>query len=871
MQSIAQRWRRYSILANVVTNHTAAATLSLLPGACASVAGLNWTAGVNSTADVLIDYDRPMGIVSCSLPLVATTFFKQPRSVQATNQSPFACRVAFTKPLAAFDASHISLTNGNISGLQQTSPITYTFQVYPATRGSVIVQVAANSTTDAAGNLNNATNGIVVLYDASGPQVELTTSAGAASVDLSYAVLVKFSKPVLNFTARSLNVTNGVVTWLFPLFPFGCFYQARCRLALADRLCHVSVEADAYGDVIVSVPAGSVVDGIGAPNVASNTLTIEHSLVITGPMAGVDTLARARVPAVVRINRMAFHLQVFALTEHLAVRHLPIFYRQVTKRLRWLYFYVPMPAEKEIFKELHPYSGALNQSSPTAGPYSTSSPPPPPPPLLSSPPPPLPPPPTAATSASPSQRTSASAASATSQQGQGHWVRSEPSSRAKPGPGSGASKPGGSPQASPKPAAQGAHHRNLLELHEQWPAGAAGLHEEDRWRRQRHARALAESASGGTYSVEELPMLSVEEYNYEQVWGASFVTNYPYLQRNYHGFREFWDIMVWSVGVLLAASLLLLLVQSAWRVVRKQYLYGLMDAPRLQFFVLALTVSGVSYASALLIAGSTRGGHLVGLVTGVVVLYLWPFLFILSGIAIVWYIVIQEQHARFFVREMTEKRSSRAVPAFARNFWACLQQKRLKGHWVTITPAHRHVLPRFGIFFEDFTGGEARDRQEGGSGSLGAPEGHWNERMGVGIVMAVWQGYGNRPVQSVLLLILTGSQFLYLFVFQPFTERGLQIAEAFSLLCESLLFVFALLVSTNDAWSRGARESAAYIMIVLAFASFGGQLLNHWVALGSQLQKLINPMDEEQEGSESEYDEEINDDISTDEEYQQQR
>ncbi|CAI7845850.1 unnamed protein product, partial [Closterium sp. NIES-53] len=63
----------------------------------------------------------------------------------------------------------------------------------------------------------------------------------------------------------------------------------------------------------------------------------------------------------------------------------------------------------------------------------------------------------------------------------------------------------------------------------------------------------------------------------------------------------------------------------------------------------------------------------------------------------------QEQFARFFVREMTEPRNEACIASFARAFWAALRQKRLKGHWVTITPSQKHILPRFGIFFEDFT------------------------------------------------------------------------------------------------------------------------------------------------------------------------
>lgn len=116
----------------------------------------------------------------------------------------------------------------------------------------------------------------------------------------------------------------------------------------------------------------------------------------------------------------------------------------------------------------------------------------------------------------------------------------------------------------------------------------------------------------------------------------------------------------------------------------------------------------------LLASGSTLPGGTPGqLALGLLLLDLWPVLFVLLSFAVVWYVVVQEQFARFFVREMTEPRTDGLLAAAVRSFWSLLRQKRLKGHWVTITPSHRHILPRFGLFFEDFTG-TGRDRGRDG-------------------------------------------------------------------------------------------------------------------------------------------------------------
>lgn len=40
---------------------------------------------------------------------------------------------------------------------------------------------------------------------------------------------------------------------------------------------------------------------------------------------------------------MVLHMQVFALTEWMAVHPLPPFYRDLAAGLRWVYFYLPTP------------------------------------------------------------------------------------------------------------------------------------------------------------------------------------------------------------------------------------------------------------------------------------------------------------------------------------------------------------------------------------------------------------------------------------------------------------------------------------------------------------------------------------------------
>ncbi|CAI7819814.1 unnamed protein product [Closterium sp. NIES-53] len=71
------------------------------------------------------------------------------------------------------------------------------------------------------------------------------------------------------------------------------------------------------------------------------------------------------------LQRMTMHLQFFALTHHLAVRVLPLFYRQLTGGLRWTYFYIPAPFKSSF----DGWKGVY--SSPTDAPGQDSSTPPP--------------------------------------------------------------------------------------------------------------------------------------------------------------------------------------------------------------------------------------------------------------------------------------------------------------------------------------------------------------------------------------------------------------------------------------------------------------------------------------------------------------
>ena len=62
-------------------------------------------------------------------------------------------------------------------------------------------------------------------------------------------------------------------------------------------------------------------------------------------------------------------------------------------------------------------------------------------------------------------------------------------------------------------------------------------------------------------------------------------------------------VIFWFVIIAASLSLCQLILQLAWKRWRFQWLYGLLDAPRLQFTLLSLSMAAVAWASVLVIRG----------------------------------------------------------------------------------------------------------------------------------------------------------------------------------------------------------------------------------------------------------------------------
>lgn len=834
----------YSVLLDVEANETTEANVTLLQGACSDSSGNPWVVGPNSTTIVAIDLNPPTAQLSCQLPVQETSFFQEGRSFQTTNSSSVVCEVLFSEPVAIFEQSQIMVTNGSASNVSTSTNGTYVFDIVPTGNGPVTVRLPSGTTTDIVGNPTVASNEVVFFFDNFRPEVKLTSSSEPTASVNAYGFLVAFSEPVVNFNASHVDVSNGEVI---------CLTSADGGLG---RFFQMSVAPLAPGTVEVAVRENSVTDVTGNANGGSEKRIVHYykessparisSYVVAGvfgwtalvtgsaslavalreadpgaspgirivsnrPFRAVSTPVVGADPAR-NLLRLALHLQIFALSEQLAVTRLPGVYRQLAGGLKWSTLRLPLPFSSAF----HPGRHSLT-TTPTQIPGGIDI----------------------------------------TKQSSCLWTYSE-----------NATVDFNSSLARMSTLALHKTMHMTIQSQDTTESGKTSFYVREWSPRRRLADSLTNGSLTSQYGPDVLPPLTVEEYNYKMAWGNAFRTNFPNLNSNYHGWKEYITVVFYAAILIIGLTLLQVVLQLLCVTYRGQWLYGLMDPPRLQFFCVALSLVAISWGSAHIIRGSTEsGGKLVGLILGVITLNLWPVLFVLASIIIVWVVVVQEQFARFFVREMTEPREDSCFSGIARFFWTVLWQKRLKGHWVTITPAQRHILPRLGIFFEDYTVwglngffGVLKDRLRVLYGAV-----EYSRMIAIGVVFAVWTENDNSSTQVIALLGIIGANFLYLLVFQPFTERGIQVAEAISLLCELLVFVGALLLIFYEDWTSGTCEIVAYVMLALMLLAFVAQLINHWAALVQQMNRMFYPSDDEKSPSHnSESEVYTDDDISGD-------
>ncbi|WP_299700405.1 Ig-like domain-containing protein [uncultured Pontibacter sp.] len=177
---------------------------------------------------------------------------------EAPVKEAFQAQLKFTEEVYGLAAGDITVSGGALSDFKAVNKSTYTATITPPAngQGTAAISLAANKSTDLAGNGNTASNKLEIAYDLKRPKVTLSSDAPQL-VKAPFTVKFTFDKAVTGFAAADISVKNGTA---------GNFKAESARVYTA------TITPTADGEVVVSVAANKTTDETGNGNEASSEL-----------------------------------------------------------------------------------------------------------------------------------------------------------------------------------------------------------------------------------------------------------------------------------------------------------------------------------------------------------------------------------------------------------------------------------------------------------------------------------------------------------------------------------------------------------------------------------------------------------------------
>ncbi len=245
---------------NVNALSAGAVSVEVAAGVSIDLAG-----NTNQASNVLeITYD-PTAVAA----LVTTT------SSDPTNIASIPVTIDFGEAVTGFEEADLTLTNGTSSDFTDNGDGTYDLTVTASADGNVVVFVDEGVASDLAGNPNQASNTLTVLYDGTSPDVAITTSAANPTNVMAIPVTIEFSELMSGFDETDITITNGLSSDF---------------MDNGDGSYDLIVTASGDGDVVILVADGVAGDLAGNPNnQAINTLTVTYDG--TAPSVAITTSA----------------------------------------------------------------------------------------------------------------------------------------------------------------------------------------------------------------------------------------------------------------------------------------------------------------------------------------------------------------------------------------------------------------------------------------------------------------------------------------------------------------------------------------------------------------------------------------------------
>lgn len=169
---------------------------------------------------------------------------------------PQFAQITLSEDATDFVVGDLTLTNATatLSG----SGASYTAVLTPLADGPIALSIAAATFTDAAGNLNTASNEVTSTFDGTAPTVTVTSSTDSFAGTAPFTVTVVFTEPVIGFEVGDLSVVNATASGFSG---DGTAFTA-------------TIAPTGTGDVTIMVPEGIAEDAAGNLNTASALVTV---------------------------------------------------------------------------------------------------------------------------------------------------------------------------------------------------------------------------------------------------------------------------------------------------------------------------------------------------------------------------------------------------------------------------------------------------------------------------------------------------------------------------------------------------------------------------------------------------------------------
>ncbi len=248
----------------IVSNGTAGSLTSI-------ISGQKWSVDITPLADGLVTVNLGEGATTdaagnTSEAAEAFTIVNDETQPVVTITSDatdpqsgaFMATFTFTESVTGFEAADVTVGNGEISNFQATSAAVYTAMVTPTADGEVTIDVAADKTTDEAGNPNAAATQFTLINDETAPTVSLTAGDLEAG---AYLVTAQFSESVTGFELSDITITDGTS---------GTF-------TAVDGDTYTFLVSSENATAMVDIAAEVATDAAGNANTASNQLTLSFN------------------------------------------------------------------------------------------------------------------------------------------------------------------------------------------------------------------------------------------------------------------------------------------------------------------------------------------------------------------------------------------------------------------------------------------------------------------------------------------------------------------------------------------------------------------------------------------------------------------